>query len=129
MECLLYFQGRSQDSLKTLGILYNILKTTQQSKTAGITRFSTTVCQFFFATVRTPNPYKASGLSNNAKPSIEISVDLSRLGSISIMSKLTSQDQKNISALWITAAVILVSIKIKFGDGGIELYIAFKNFS
>ena len=32
-----YFQGTSQNSLETLGILYDIPKSTQQSKTTGIT--------------------------------------------------------------------------------------------
>ena len=76
-----------------------------------------------------PNPSKFSGHSNNTEPSLLISEDLSRLGSISAMSKSTSQNKKNISALLISVAVILGSLKIKFGYISKELYITLKNFS
>ena len=53
-----------------------------------------------FATHKSPNPSKCSGHSNNAEPSLQIFVDLSRLGSVSVMSKLTSQNEKNIYQLF-----------------------------
>ena len=49
-----------------------------------------------FATHKSPNPSKHSWYSNNAEPSLQISKDLPRLGSISVTSKLTSQNKKNI---------------------------------
>merc|ERR1712055_1149803 len=82
----------------------------------------------FFAIHMSPNPSKHSGHSNNTERSLLISVDLSRHGSISAMSKLTSQNKKNISLLLISVAVILGSLKIKFGWIGKELYITFKRF-
>ena len=77
----------------------------------------------FFAIHMSPNPSKHSGHSNNTEPSLLISVDLSRLGSISAMSKLTSQSKKNISLLLISVAAILGSLKVEFGYIDKELYI------
>ena len=54
----------------------------------------------FFATQGSPDPSSPSRLSNNAEPSLQISVDLSWLCSISIKSKLTPQDLKNIYLLF-----------------------------
>ena len=89
--------------LKTYQCLFNNPK--QHAKP----NYDTSVREFF-ATHKSPNSSRHSGHSNNAEPSLQISVDLSRLGSISVMSKLT-----------FSVAVILASSKIEFGYSGKEL--------
>ena len=84
----------SQDSLEAFGTPKDKPKSTQQPKTTGKTLFRTSVGKFFLPLtgVQIPvNPLDSPKVSINAKPSLQISVDLSRRSYISIMSKLTSK--------------------------------------
>ena len=85
--------------------------------------------QQFFSSTHTRKPSKHSGANtptmlNQVYRSLLTFLDLA----LSVMSKLTSQNKKNISLLLISVVMILGSLKIKFGYGGKELHIALKIF-
>ena len=84
------------------------------------------ICKLCLKTDSKSQVLKHSGDSDNAEPSLQSSVDLSRLGFISTMSTLTSRNKKKVSTLLISVVMILGSLKITFGYIDKELYITFK---